>query len=98
MNARNPADRPIVTESNAPFALCVNGVPIARVPYESAIDHAAATLEQIRRTVRRASGEFSVGLCRLESRTMDELPAACPSLLVDAVVRVIRQLAEGESR
>lgn len=98
MNSRNPAGRPEVAESNPPFALCVNGVPVARVPYESAIDHAAKTLEQIGRTVRRAPGGFSVELCRLESKTMDDLPAACPSLLADAVVRVIRQLAEGESR
>jgi hypothetical protein len=98
MQSRNSPNRPDVANSNPPFALCVNGVPIARVPYDTAIDHAAATMEQIRCTVPRSSGKFSVGLCRLESKAMGDLPAAHPSLMAEVVAKFIKRQTKGESR
>ena len=98
VNSRDPVDRPEVTEGKPPFALCINDVPIARVPFDTAIDHAAAALEQIRRTVPDVSRTFSVGLCRLGVRAMEDLPAARPTLVAAAVARIMKQKLAGEVR
>ena len=98
MNSRDPVDRPEVTQGKPPFALCINGAPIARVPFDTAIDHAAAALEQIRRTMPDASRTFSVGLCRLGVRTMEDLPVARSTLVAEAVAKIINHAVDGEAR
>ena len=98
MPPRNPSERLENTEGHPPFALCVNSMPIAWVPYDTAIDQAAEALEQIRSIVPGVSGEFSVGLRRLDSKAMEDLPAACPSLVADAVTKIIKRKKEGEKR
>ena len=98
MNSRDPIDQPELTQGKRPFALCINGVPIARVPFDVAIDHAAAALEQIRRTVPNASREFSVGLCRLGARAMDDLPVTRPTLVAEAVAKITKRMVDGEAR
>lgn len=98
MNPRDPVDRPEVSQGKPPFALCINGAPIARVPFDTAVDHAAAAMEQIRRTAPDASRMFSVGLCRLGVRAMEDLPVARPTLVAEAVAKIINRMVGGEAR
>lgn len=98
MNSRNPVDRPEITQGKPPFALCINGAPIARVPFDNAIDQAAAALEQIRRAAPGTSSTFSVGLCRLGVKAMEDLPVACPTLVAEAVAKIVNRMVRGEAR
>jgi hypothetical protein len=74
-----------------PFALCLNGMPVARVPFDNAIGAVATVLIQIRRIVGQEASDFTVELCRLDSDAMQALPQAADKIPMGVIADWVAQ-------
>ena len=74
-----------------PFALCLNGMPVARVPFDNAIGAVATVLTQIRRIVGDEASNFTIELCRLDSDAMQALPQTADRIPMGVIANLVAQ-------
>ena len=75
-----------------PFALCLNGMPVARVSFNDAIGAVATVLTQIRRIVGDEASDFTVQLCRLDWCAMQALPHTSDKVPMGVIAKWIARL------